>query len=279
LSEESDLGDLVLEDPRARKILFDIFWTSAGWRTSRTTDPDDLAYARTAGYMFESRDGTHDDWVSRARAAADRVTLEEVASAFVGSLGSRRLAARSALGSLATARHLAPHTFRPWSVSCGECGVYPSNRPENLDVLSFERHKWGGVRHGDPVYAWFDLDLFARSERPREDPRDVDTLNRVLDAAREAKPDARPSDLERAIAPLLSSSKDERRTLLGILAMCNILGAPEHPGLLARWVPYVERQPPPKPSKNDWLYPMFWWRGSMGVNEAAARSVFGARIR
>ena len=273
------MSDLLREDPRARKILFDTFWTSAGWRSSRTTDPTDLAYARAAGYMFEPRDGTHDEWIARARAAADRVTLDEVAAAFVASLGSRHVAARSALGSLASARHLGPHAFEPWSATCGECGIYPAPRPANLDVLSFERHKWGGVRHGDPVYAWFDLDIFARSERPQETSRDIDILNELVNAARQADPEDRPADLERAIAPLLPSSKDERRTLLGILALCGVLAAPDHPGLLTEWVPYSERQPPPKPSKNDWLYPMFWWRGSIGVNESVLRDVFGSRVR
>ena len=269
----------IVEDRKARKILFDTFWTSQGWRSEPTTDPADLAYARTAGYMFEPRGGTHDEWVSRARTAADKVTLADVASAFVASLGSRQLAARSALGSLASVRHLMPHRFSRWSASCGECSASDHDRLEDLNVLSFERHKWGGVRHGQPVYAWFDLDVFARSQRPSETPGDVDILNRLIDAARAAAADARPADLERAIAPLVPSTKDERRTLLGILSMCDILAAPEHPGLLAQWVPYSERQPPPKPSKNDWMYPMFWWRGAFGVNEAAARTVFGSRIR
>jgi hypothetical protein len=222
---------------------------------------------------------THDEWITRARAAAANVTLAEAAAAFVASLGSRNLAPRSALGSLASVRHLVPHELRPWSATCGECGVAHSSRPENLDVLNFERHKWGGVRHESPIYASFDLDLFARSERPRETQRDADILNRLLDAARQADREARPADLERAIAPILQSSKDERRTLLGIFAVCDVLASPDHPGLLAQWVPYSERQPPPKPAKNDWMYPMFWWRGSFRVNEAAARDVFGARIR
>ena len=60
---------------------------------------------------------------------------------------------------------------------------------------------------------------------------------------------------------------------------CVVLASPDHPGLCDRWVPYADRQPPPRPSKNDWLYPMFWWRGAVGVNEDAARAVFGARLR
>ncbi len=137
---------------------------------------------------------------------------------------------------------------------------------------------WGGVRHGDPIYASFDLAVFARSERPTETAEDVAILNDLLNAARRSRPDDRPRDLERAIAPLVPSNKAEREILLGILALCGVLAPQDHPGLCDRWVPDVDRQPPPRPSKNDWLYPMFWWRGSVGVNEDAARTVFGERL-
>lgn len=75
----------------------------------------------------------------------------------------------------------------------------------------------------------------------------------------------------------MPSSKDERRVVLEILSQCGILATMEHPALMSQWVPTKDRQPPPKPSKNDWTYPMFWWRG--GIDEAAARAVFGGRVR
>jgi hypothetical protein len=146
-------------------------------------------------------------------------------------------------------------------------------------VLSFERHKWGGVRHGDPIYAWFDLDLFSRSERADESDEDIEILNLILDAARHAPSDAHARDLERSVASALPSNRAEREILLGILALAGILAPVDHPGLLSTWVPDTERQPPPRPSKNDWLYPMFWWRGSVKVNEDSAREVFGERVR
>jgi hypothetical protein len=229
--------------------------------------------------MFEPVAGTHGEWIARARSAASAVTLAQAAEAFVASLGSRNLALRSALGSRAGVAKLPLHEFKPWSARCAECGLHASSGPENLDVLNFERDKWGGVRHGNPVYAWFDMDIFTRSEHLEETPRDVDILNRLLETAREAAPGARPADLEQAIAPLLPSNKDERRTLLGILAMCDALAPPDHPGLLSRWVAVSEREPPPKPPKNDWMYPMFWWRGSLRVNESVAKAIFGSRIR
>ena len=161
---------------------------------------------------------------------------------------------------------------------CGECGAWDRVN-QDVSVLNFERHKWGGVRHGTPMYAAFDLDLFARSERAVETDEDVAILNAILDSARESAADDHARDLERRIVPLLPSNKAEREILLGILALCDVFATPEHPGLLARWVPIDQREPPPKPAKNDWLYPMFWWRGSTGVNEYAARAVFGQRVR
>jgi hypothetical protein len=273
--------DRLRDDARARDILFGTYWTSAGWRSAadRTTDPSDLEYAKAAGYMFEPRAASHDEWVRLAIEVGRRVTLDEAASAFVASLGGRRLASRSALGSLATVRYLEPHSYRPWSAVCAECGVSDGGRNVDLNVLSFERHKWGGVRHGDPIYAWFDLGVSARSVRTEETARDIDILNGVLDAARQAPPDANARDLERTIASTLPSNRAERDILLGILALSGVLAPPDHPGLLSTWVPVTERQPPPRPAKNDWLYPVFWWRGSVRVNEETAREVFGGRIR
>lgn len=180
------------------------------------------------------------------------------------------------LGSLAAIRHLRPHFPRQSSYACAECRV--GDRSErDLGILNFERHKWGGVRHGDPIYAWFDLDLFCRSENLAESPEDLVILNSVLDAARGSDAGDRPSDLERP--RLVPSNKAERVVLLGILGVCGLFSPPDHPGLLGQWVPAYEREPPPKPSKNDWLYPIFWWRGELRVNEAAARAVFGDRLR
>jgi hypothetical protein len=267
------------EDPKARKILFDTFWTSAGWRDRREqhTAPADLEYARAAGYMFEPRTASHDDWVAMAIRARDRLTLDQVVEEFVSSLSSRRLAARSALGSVASVRLLGPHRFRNWSVHrCAECSWWSED--EDLNVLSFERHKWGGVRHGSVAYAAFDLETFGRSERRAETAEDLAILNSILRAARDSPAEARPRDLENAIAKLLPSTRAERDVLLGVLALSGVLAPADHPGLMTAWVPDTHRQPPAKPSKNDWLYPMFWWRGSTGVNEAVASDLFGSRL-
>jgi hypothetical protein len=266
-------------DPRARQILFDTFWSPAGWKRERSTPSADLEYAIAAGYMFPSRSAeTHQRQVERAIEARDGVSLADAASAFVASLGSRALAQRSALGSLASIRHLSPHPVRPPTHHCGDCGA-GEDRVLDLDAFSFERQKWGGVRHGDVGYAAFDLELFGRSDQVEGSDGDAAILNAILDAARTSEADDRPRDLEQRIAPLFPSNKAEREVVLAILAACGVFASSDHPGLMDVWVPIVDREPPPKPSKNDWQYPMFWWRGSLGVNEQAARNVFGTWVR
>jgi hypothetical protein len=98
-------------DPRALKVLFDAYWTSAGWRAdgSGTTTPEDFEYAKLAGVMFDPVQLSHSDIVERAIAAVCRVERRAVAAAFIVSLSSRRLELRSALGSFAVLQRLTRH--------------------------------------------------------------------------------------------------------------------------------------------------------------------------
>src|SRR5262245_14415432 len=87
----------------ALKVLFDTYWTSAGWReeNSRSTPPGDLEYAKRAGVMFDPLRVSHDEIMKRAIKAERGVERQAVADAFIVSLSSKRLDLRSALGSFA----------------------------------------------------------------------------------------------------------------------------------------------------------------------------------
>ena len=50
---------------KAQRILFDTYWSLRGWKTERSTDAVEFAYARSAGYMFDAIELTHDDIVER----------------------------------------------------------------------------------------------------------------------------------------------------------------------------------------------------------------------
>lgn len=93
--------------------------------------------------------------------------------AFLSSLSERRLDWRSGIASYYIAKLITPHKYTPVesgysyedgkivSVPC-TCGVcrdlkYGLTGHENyinsdLNVLNFERMKWGGIRHGDLLY-------------------------------------------------------------------------------------------------------------------------------
>lgn len=264
--------------PAALRPLMQAYWSPEGWRAPpHLPVGDDLARAVCSGLMFERpvlRD--HEGWVDAARRAAAALTLEDVAQAFIGSLTSRRLDLRSALGSYAVARHLPEHAFVPGNpiYLCGVCGVHRDPEAVDVNERNFERFKWGGVQHDDLCYVAFDLEQFARAPKPPVDQAAV-TLGRQLFVA---LADAGPRDTAASTAPRLQMVKGnaaERRVLLEILGVCGVLATSEHPGYLDRFVPHDERQRPSHHFVDD-TYPVCWWRGSDGVNTRAVRACLAA---
>src|SRR5262249_47097834 len=142
----------------------------------------------------------------------------------------------------------------------------------DLSVLNFERFKWGGVRHLDPVYAALDLELFAKAEKPTPRAEDLAIMDRVVEAARGLESDARLDDLERGLGQHLASSKPERQVLVQILGYCGILQHPNHPGFLEEFRDFSARH---ECGRGDWTYPVEHWRGRHGVNAEALAFWFG----
>jgi hypothetical protein len=260
---------------RAKKILFDSYWTASGWRQAPVTAPADFAIARAAGYMFDPARCEHGLTISRAIALRESVRVEAVVDAFVGSLSSRRLAQRSALGSLAVIRNLPQHEYVEAKWCCRLCGAVPGPETLDLNVFNFERYKWGGVRHGTPEYAVFDLEQFSRSTCPQSTDADRSILQEILRAAENAAPGARPNDLQKAIAPLFPSNRDERKIILAILGNCGVLQPRGRTGFFREFTAAGSERNPPPSNKNDWNYPVAWWRGSDGVDREAVHHYFG----
>jgi hypothetical protein len=262
-------------DKKALRILFNTYWSPAGWRDKPTVSPEDFAYAKTKGLMFERCTRRHDEMVGAARALAEEIGQEAVANGFLASLTRRELSYRSALGSFAVSRWLPPHPYgtRRYPHNCSICGDYPEHIDEDMSVLNFERLKWGGVRHLFPYFAWFDLAEFRKLPTPSASTADRDVLKRVLDAAASQRRDARPSELEIAIAGLFPSNKPERRTALQILGYCGILQPVGHPSFFESYA-NMDNRAQPIEHKNDWNFPFVWWRGSDGVNARAVEFYF-----
>jgi hypothetical protein len=256
--------------PTALRPLMDMFWSPQGWRKV-PPPPAALAQAVADGVMFDQpavRD--HDGWFASARRAAESVSVEEVGDAFLESLSTRRLDLRSALGSYAVARVLPEHAFTPRTGDkyCTVCGQY-SGAEEDLNVLNFERFKWGGVRHDDVRYAAFDLEQFVRA--PRGGSTDADlAIGRELIGTLRQLPDGTSASQAVAHLKMVKSNKAEREVILDILGVCGILETPEHRGYRQSWVAVVDRELPPQ-HYVERTYPVSWWKGRHGVNDEALR--------
>ena len=273
-----------MHDKRARDILFETFWKN-GWRAAsdRAVTVEDFTYAKDKGYMFDAVSLSHDDVVSHLIEEREQADREALSHSFVASLGSRRLDLRSGLGSYAFALNFPRHQIAttPFTIvpsgarQCEWCGLYERQRPTeiNLNVLSFERLKWGGVRRDDPVYAWLDLSLFRKAIAQRPTSADKHIMGQILKTARSMEPDATAGSLERALTGVIKSSKSERRSLIEILAICGILQPRNRSGYLGEFTFACDREQSGQ-HFNDWCYPAVWWRGSDGVNDTALAAFF-----
>lgn len=264
-------------DRRAVKILSDTYWTPSGWRDdkARSTPPEDFEYAKRKGVMFDEVNVSHDDLMERALSAVHAVDRWAVADAFIASLSSRRLDLRSALGSFAVLQNFPRHEMPQENGACPICGAYNrASEPNDLNVLNFERFKWGGVRHDQALYAMLDLELFARLQPASPRPDDVRLLRAMLDTIEAAPPETSSASLEKHFAKVIKSNKSERDVLIGILGLCGILGTPEHPGYLRQFVPAFTRELPPRRFV-DMAYPACWWTRADSVSKEAIRYWFG----
>ena len=263
-------------DKRALEILFGTYWSPSGWNPKPHVSAEDFAYAKSRRIMFDPIRPTHDEAVARLHAARDCLDLRRVADGFLASLSTRRPEWRSALGSFSVSRWLPTHEAMVVERYCGVCGLYEDTHAEDqdLNVLNFERLKWGGVRHADPIYAALDLEMFSASPPPAPTADDVRIVRELVAAIVSASPSVTSAALHAHFPASLKSNKSERDMIVAILGLCGILGTPRHPGFGERFVPSNQRVLPNR-HYVDMAYPACWWRRSDGVNDDRLRAVFG----
>lgn len=264
---------LNMVDKKAVKILFKRYWSSAGW-TNTHLSKEDLEYAKEARIMFEPIELSHDEIIHNIKELVNILDLKEIIEQFIASLSTRRLDLRSALGSYIVGKHLLKHTFTGTESYCIYCGSFSKTQErQDLNILNFERIKWGGIRHLDPLYIAFDLNQYSNSEKLVPTPEDYEILNKILIAINELPPEGKIRDLEKGLTNIIKSNKEEREVLLQILGYCSILSNKEYPGFINKFIPFVEREEP-NHYKNDWTYPVCWWTGKNGLNREALKIIF-----
>ena len=133
---------------------------------------------------------------------------------------------------------------------------------EDLNVLNFERIKWGGVRHGELLYTLFDLEQFAKEEIPEPTKEDVEIFKGILLAVDFCNPGDYQSVLREKLrnVPNLKSNKAERDVIIEILACIEVLKPKSYDRPIA--------------GRNDWNF-IEYWRGEDGYNKEVVEKYFG----
>jgi hypothetical protein len=190
---------------------------------------------------------------------------------------------RSGIASWYAAQQIQPHTYTPvaygYSYENGvivhtayHCGVCDDTMygmtgdkmytNEDLNVLNFERIKWGGIRLGCLIYTLFDLEQFQKEEVPEPTEEDITLFRAILRVAETSELGDYPSALRKRLAdvPGLRTTKNEIDRLMEILACIGVLKPASY-----------ER---PSRGKHDWTY-MEFWRGEDKYDKTAVEQYFG----
>jgi hypothetical protein len=263
-------------DKKAIRILHDTFWSSAGWGRDplKNLSAADFEYAKARGVMFDPVGIGHDELIEKTLLAVSKLSRRAVADAFLASLSTRRLDWRSALGSYTVFQHLQPHAHFGSEKQCLICGIYSNDSDFDLNVLNFERHKWGGVRHSSPGYAWLDLTLFLQGSAPQSTAEDRRIFRELIDAIASVPSKVTSAALQSHLGKIIKSNKSERDMLIAMLGYCGILGTPDHPGFSGGFVGFSKRRLPDRHFV-DMAYPACWWNGETGINQAMLHEYFG----
>jgi hypothetical protein len=242
-------------DKKARDILFKTYWTSAGWTNdeNRKTDPGDFEFAKSKGLMFDPISITKDELISRLDTILKNISLKKITDAFLCSLTNKRLDWRSGLASYANGKRLLSDKTVPDR-------FYNFGNNEDLNVLNFERIKWGGVRHSQGLYNLLDLELLSAEIIPPPANQDLELFNKILSTIENSQTGDTPGKLRDNLKEVFQGSKDERHVLMEILGCAGILQP----------LRYDRKEP----GKHDWTF-VLHWRGEDKYNVENVKYYFG----
>ena len=269
---------------KAKKILYKAYDLKDlnGKCTSIPLSDEEYSYAMQKGIMFPYRKTIgHDECIKQLQDLTKQITPEEVASAFLYSLSTRKLEYRSALGSYWYAKAIPTHdsssekrcyicewdTFN--DLSCSK------EYKNHYNCLNYERFKFGGVRHTMAQYALFDLSEFLKLPKFNHTKQDEDIMIDILNCVYELKPNNKVGALQKLISSkkIFKTNKNEIQVIMDILGICGILETAEHRCYAESIYNCIDRNPPEL--TNDYAYPVNWWRAKDGINTERMEKVFG----
>lgn len=265
-------------DQKAKKILMQTYWQSGRWRLGGYTyTEEDFQYAKSKGLMFDRLTITHDECVQRLRHLHEEgVTKELVVTAFLHSLSTRKVYLRSALSSWALTHDLLIHTYHERPVTlvsysgCGYCNEQKimSNEEyvnEDLNVLNFERMKWGGVRLNWVLYCLLDLECLVKEQETfTVCEEDIMIVKQMIAAIKSCNETDAARQLEKRWKDVFKSNQYERDAVMEIWG---------YAGLLVSQDDYRKER-----GRGTDFMSMATWRGQDGYSQDKMQFYFGSYL-
>jgi hypothetical protein len=240
---------------KAKEILFNTFWSSDGWLSdeNRKIKSADFEYAKEKGLMFDPLTVTKSEILTRLQEIVETISLKKITDAFLSSMTNTRLDWRSALGSYANAKRLLiENNFDEY--------YYGHGTNIDLNILNFERIKWGGIRHNYGVYNWLDLTLLNNENVAKPTVEDINTFQLILNEIRNSEVDEKIDKLRDRLQEILKSSVEETHMFTEILGSADIL----------KPFSYDHKEP----EKHLWTF-VLQWLGDDKYDKANVRKYFG----
>jgi hypothetical protein len=210
----------------------------------------------------------HDELCDQLFEAFARLDMEVVTAGFVNSLVTRQIPARMTFASVVILQNFKQHEFRAsayFSSGCAYCGASEHDHEHRSDELQI----------GHTVIS---LEALSSHHSPNPPSKDATAcLNKMLEALRSLPKTAQLSELNRSLQGVVKSNKYERMYLLEILGYAGILCPQDQQHYTSGFVTYDEAniRQPAQYFKREWDYPVRFWTGEAGVNEAMVTHYFG----
>lgn len=237
-------------DKKAKTILFKTYWTSAGWKDKKYTAPDDFEYAKSKGIMFDPIIMSCEEFKLECEKITSSFPIKKLTSAFLSSLTNKRPDWRSGIASYVNLIELLKHDDEYF---------YDIDEEDDINVLNFERLKWGGVRHGQSLYNYIDLKILQTEIVTEPQKEDIEIFKKILLVIENSSPSDTASMLRENLKNVWNVSKNERSGLLEVLGCCGILET----------LNYDRKEP----HTHDWNFATFW-RGEDKYNKQKLMKYF-----
>lgn len=221
----------------------------------------------------------HDEIVNAGIEIVSWIKLEDVVSAFIGSLSTKNLPARSAFGSYVVLSNLENHGYvaseRFSGGDCRYCGLRETSKaPISEDAILKYPFQ---VQHTNLRYSVFDLMTFSSREVDEPTKTDNQILSSIIDSIRSLPESAQLTELNKSIQGKFKSNKHQRTIMLETFGYAGILDSKGQKNFKETFLSYdfVNWEQPSEFHKREWAYPVRFWTGHDGINEENLDYYFG----